>query len=75
MDNEPPRLASQCFRAPVERSQPGTTHRRQIRPPTAVRVWLDMARATNRELTQQGQINLLAVNAPDIASTINHQFH
>src|SRR5262249_13052911 len=72
---QPGPLGRQGHRTKEERAQTGTTHGRQVGPPLAGVVWLDMAGPTDGQRSQGGQVEHLVVDTRDLSVGINPQLH
>jgi hypothetical protein len=75
MSLKPLLFGSQSFRAPDKRTELGAIDRRQVGPPLARFVRLDMAGSSNAEPPQGGQIETFRVNAPNASLGVNYQHH
>src|ERR1019366_9293245 len=72
---KPMPLSSQGIGAPAKRAQLGAADWRQIGPPAAIRVRLDMTGTTDRERPQATHVDRFSVDAAHLATWLDDNRH
>ena len=72
---KPVAFGTKCLTAMLEGAMLRPAHRAQIGNPIAVRVRFDMGGTRDTQLSKDGQINRLVVQALNLPTRVNNQLH